>query len=369
MPTTTSIKSSPHDGVGAGPFLASGRRREPGPLQILLACGWLSRADAADPRLRIDSLTRSHRLVRVTAPDGRAVVVKQPMARATGGRDLSRELFVYRLAGWIPALAAALPATRHLDEQRQVLVVESLATGRQWPDETDLTPLPSPGVARQMGRAMAAWHRATANVPMASSLASGILHLPDTLAVATKDRSPSAARFMESIAADGQFTSALTEGAAMYRASCLIHGDIRPENWLVRRQAPPALVVIDWEMSGLGDPAWDFASACAESILHAIRRSDALADAPCGWPVETLPTLRDLVAGYQEVEQAALAGDADWARVTLFAGARLLHVASEWAEYPHNVDDGLVGQVTSQARRLLDARQPAAAALAEWAAP
>jgi hypothetical protein len=49
------------------------------------------------------------------------------------------------------------------------------------------------------------------------------------------------------------------------------------------------------------------------------------------------------------------------------AATRLLHVASEWAEYPYNIDGGRVDQIVGQARNLLRTRQLVAASLASWA--
>jgi len=48
-------------------------------------------------------------------------------------------------------------------------------------------------------------------------------------------------------------------------------------------------------------------------------------------------------------------------------GTRLLHVASEWAEYSYNIDGGGVDQIVGQARNLLRTRQRVAASLASWA--
>jgi thiamine kinase-like enzyme len=348
--------------------LAEKSRRPPlTPVQVLLACGWLTSADAEDSRLRVETLTRSHQVVRVTAPDRRVAIVKQSIHAQGHPRDLARELYVYRLAAWIGALAEVLPATLHLDEQRGLLVLESLAVGRNWPDDSDLVPLTSPGIARRLGRAMASWHRETKDIPMAPSLAAGILHLPDSLETAIDGRSASAQNFMRSVAVDREFAEALQAGASIYRHACLIHGDVRPDNWLVRREtAQPTLKVIDWEMSGFGDPAWDFGSACAESILQAIRSGVVLPRETSGWPEVAEPTLRELLDGYLTTGGGLAREEAEWERVVLYTGCRLLHVACEWAEYRHNVDDGLVDQIASQARGLLRARRPASASLARW---
>lgn len=340
------------------------------PLRVLVACGWLTAAEAADSRLRVDSLTRAHQVVRVTAPDGRAVMVKQPMPEARdSGRNLDRELYVYRLAAWMNALSMTLPAPLLIDETRQLLVFESLAFERNWPDELEIEPISAPGVAKQLGQVMAGWHRATKDIALEPSPAPGILYIADSIEAALEGRSGSAQTFIRSLAADPELCKALREGTQVYQPACLIHGDIRPDNWVVRRdQVPITLKVIDWEMSGLGDPAWDIGSACAESVIQVIRTGVSTMPDASGWPSLATPALREFLCAYAAAQGGIDASNsATWDRVTLLAATRLLHVASEWAEYPYNIDGGGVDQIVGQARNLLRTRQRVAASLANWA--
>ena len=132
----------------------------------------------------------SHTVSRVTKADGRRVVVKQvPRHALDAGRDLRRELFVYRLANWIGEVAAALPRPVHIDEQRQVLVIESLDDGPSWPSPAAARSISDPGVAARLGAVMAGWHRATTDAGLWLSPALGILHLPDALEHAVQGRS------------------------------------------------------------------------------------------------------------------------------------------------------------------------------------
>jgi hypothetical protein len=340
------------------------------PLRVLVACGWLTAAEAADPSLRVDSLIRSHQVVRVTAPDGRAVIVKQPTPEARqSGRNLNRELYVYRLAGWMDALSKTIPAPLLIDEARQLLVCESLAFERNWPDELDIEPISAPGVAKQLGQAMAGWHRETKDIALEPSPAPGILYIADSIEPMLEGRSGSAQAFIRSLIADPEFCEALREGAEEYQPACLIHGDIRPDNWVVRRdKVPLTLKVIDWEMSGLGDPAWDVGSACAESVIEMIRTGATAIPDASGWPPRAASALREFLSSYAAAQGGLDASNSvTWHRVALLAATRLLHVASEWAEYSYNIESGGVDQIVVQARDLLRTRQRAAASLASWA--
>ncbi len=340
------------------------------PLRVLVSCGWLAAAEAADSRLRVDSLARSHQVVRVTAPDGRAVIVKQPTPEARqNGRNLNRELYVYRLAGWIGALSKVLPAPLLIDERRQLLVCESLDIERNWPDGLEIEPISAPGVAEQLGRMMASWHRETKDIPLESSPAPGILYIADSIKPACEGQSSSAQAIMRSFSKDAEFCEACREGAQVYQPACLIHGDIRPDNWIVRRdKVPISLKVFDWEMSGLGDPAWDIGSVCAETVIQVIRTGvNALPDAS-GWLSLSASALHEFVCAYV-AEQGGIdaSSSATWDRVVLLAATRLLHVAIEWAENSYNIDGGGVDQIVGQARNLLRTRQRLAASLASWA--
>src|SRR5690606_15591689 len=119
-------------------------------VQALIACRWLQPEDATDPSLRIESLDRSHVVSLVISPDGRAAIVKHPSEGAAGaGRDLRRELFVYRLGSWIPAIGAILPRPLLIDETRQVLVLPMVGNPNTeaWPTNLDSTAITHRNVA------------------------------------------------------------------------------------------------------------------------------------------------------------------------------------------------------------------------------
>jgi hypothetical protein len=93
----------------------------PAPATVLRACGWL-KPDAGLTRVR--NLSSSHSVIIATREDGREAVVK--LARSGGQRRLNAELFVYRLASWMPELAGVTARPIHIDEAAQVLAMEAL---------------------------------------------------------------------------------------------------------------------------------------------------------------------------------------------------------------------------------------------------
>ena len=304
----------------------------------------------------MDETSSSHALVRVIAPDGRAAVVKQASpASVAAGRSLARELFVYRLGAWIPGVAAPLPEPVLLDEARQVIAIEALDTGVPWPDSTRTSSIASRGLAEQLGTLMAGWHRATTDTALWVSPASGILHLPDAVQHAAEGRPPATVNLMRLLADDPDLAGTLRHTRSRWRDRCLIHGDIRRENWILRRKGRrAALHVIDWELSGSGDPAWDLGSALAEFVLDNVR----------GDPDQTVPLteaqeprMRAFFAAYigargvlrpRRVE--------DWNHVVSCCVARLLHVACEWSDVQATVDGGPAARVVAHARDLLRRR-------------
>jgi len=357
--------------VAAGPTSAPGSerwRRPPSPLRTLVACGWLTEAQAKDPRVRVDSLVRSHAVVRVVAPDGRAAIVKHPThSGMANGRHMHREFFAYRLAGWMEAMAAVLPRAVLIDERRGILVLESLSTASSWPSYDALVPIGTRGVSAQLASAMARWFRATTGLASWPSIAEGVLHLPDAVEMAVEQRSPAGQAHMRALAADADIAAALRDARSLYRPLCLIHGDLRCDNWMWDHgRSPPRLAIFDWEMCGTGDPAWDIASVFAESVVDVIRGGTDLPRSANGWPAATELVVREFLPAYRAAAGPLDAGDArEWDRLVLFAAARLAHVACEWVEAEGTADGPATAAVLAHARWLLDRRKPAASLVRE----
>lgn len=328
-------------------------REPPSPLRVLVSCGWLTDDDSRDPRVRVEQVTSSHAIFRVTAPDGRVTVVKHvPQVAAAAGRSLRRELFVYRLARWIPALSAALPRAALIDEHRQSLVLEWLGPSGAWPSHDGGQSFARRGEAERLSGLMAGWHAATADLALWPTPAIGVLHLPDHLDTASQGRAHATRLLMQAIARDQELAGALRGALAGWRDRCLVHGDLRRENWIATARARRLeLKVLDWELSGSGDPAWDVASVVAELALDAIR---AGRDPAGGWTGAEARRARAVLHAYAAAGGLLALGEPAVRRhVVLCTVSRLLHVACEWAEMQQDAGDGPASAVLARARALL----------------
>jgi hypothetical protein len=285
-----------------------------------VAAGLVPEAAAASARL--EDVSRSHQVTRVTLPGVGSWVVKTP-ARAGQGRRLDPELFVYRMASWQPDLATVLPPARLVDERRQVLVMDAI-------DRVEPGGPASPELAIALGRAVGTWQRATRATAIPFMASAGALWLARTAPDAWGLANPAARALASSIVADEAFRRALDEGADRWRPACLVRGDLKWDNCLVDAAASPApsVRVIDWELAGRGDPAWDVACAIADAVMLARWTEPQAA-------LEPPPrAARDSVAAFGR-GYGATAGPVapeTWQTAAVFTVARLVHLALEYTE-------------------------------------
>ena len=117
--------------------------------------------------------------------------------------------------------------------------------------------------------------------------------------------------------------SACLEG---WQPECKIHGDLRDQNVLLTSDI--AVSIIDWETSGLGDPAWDLGCLLGE-------RAGAWVDAQVGpispYRVDVQSAGATLWQGYVGGGRGVESGLA--ARAARFAGLRMIQRSLETTQY------------------------------------
>jgi hypothetical protein len=346
------MKGEPEPTRAASGATVGDRRRSMTAVDVLVGCGWLSGASAADPRTRVESLSSSHLVTRVVRPDGQAAVVKQRSPAATpAGRRLRQELFVYRLARSMRAIADAVPVPIHIDEGRELVVLQGVPVAAPAASCVD------DGAALERLAVLAArWHRDTEDTGLWPSPALGILELPDALEFAAAGRAAATQRLMANITADSQLAGALREARAGWQDRCLIHGDLRRENWIAWTEREQVQVtVVDWELSGSGDPAWDLAAALAEISLRSVRDGRANGSP---WSAAQEDTAWRFLRAYVR-HGGLLTGPEtpdEWDHVLLCTIGRVLHVACEWSEMQTTSDEGPAAALLAEARTLYGRR-------------
>jgi len=317
---------------------------------VLRAAGLLGRAEQL-PGEPTD-LSRAHGVWAVPLPDGRRVVVKSAAFTASasspsGGvqEGLGAELFVHRMAVWCPPLRDAIPAPAVVDEGRGILVLEDLGAGHPVSLALVSGAIADPDVFfRLLGARIGAIHRATSGLPLPPARPPLVLQLlrpgdpagagASGLAAATRD-----------LAAALRSQPAVMAAAARLRTPAgraLVHHDLKWDNVAV---APgPVPVVVDWELAGAGDPAWDLGCLVAEHQLRSGPGATGLASPG-----------RALVRGYGEAARVSARAAGLFAqRVAVAAALRLAQFALEVAERSEHGDVEEAGDLAALATAHLD---------------
>jgi hypothetical protein len=325
---------------------------------FLLECGLIDPGWIVEGMLGIRSLARRNRNLRIEGPDGRGFLLKQPHDSA-GGELLRRERAFHEFCRDEPAAVPVTPFLPTLVHSRDVpvaLVFERIAWAVTMDATWSVGAIPGLAIAaaRALGRALATLHRAFGRSdPRHESRLAWLprdvpsvldLHRPSPALLATV--SPANVETLRILQSSEVLGDHLDRLRGCWLPEALIHGDIRPDNVLVRAprdaEAPDRLElwITDWEMVQVGDPAWDLAGAL-QGVLVAWVTSIPLADdADFGEMADRarLPlvdlhtTTRAMWAGYRD----GGAIDSDGAEILLrravsFVVARLIQSAWELA--------------------------------------
>ena len=320
-------------------------------IPYLLHLGLIDLRSLVREGAQVEEVPGRNRNFRVIAPR-RSWFLKQA-PRDEIGTDvlLAVEASLYR---WVAADAGPaglrpwFPSIRHYDAERSILVLDLIGEADQ-PNllEDESSPERPIELRRLLASAMATWHA----VPAQSMLVEGRLPegppwvfdltrpSPSTL----RELSPAQLSLLRAVQSQPAVRVALDRLRRDWRASALIHGDVKSSNVLVREDGQGTstqVVVVDWEMAQLGDPSWDVAGALHGFIMQAVMElelADTSAEAAAAELLGAVATrlcpahrdfCRDYIAaaGLSEAEAGALLR-----RVPSHVGARLLQSAYEWS--------------------------------------
>ncbi len=231
--------------------------------RLLLGAGLISNADIVEGGLTITRLGRRNCNIRVERADGTGFFIKQARNDTTARSVRNEARF---LESDLKELRIYVPHVVHHDPRLRVFVTElipsstAIGTPKSWKDVTAAQ-------VEELGRAIAIAHRTPSGIQIegASPTPRGISLLRPGLEF-FRDLTPANIQLISAIHHDRPLCELLTDLEVSWQSSNLIHGDLKFDN-IVFRDIECAIVLVDWEFAGLGDPRWDLGSILAD-LLH-----------------------------------------------------------------------------------------------------
>ena len=234
--------------------------------------GLLGARAVVDGGLRVADVSRKNRVFLVTADDEPCYVVKLP--DEAGDSGVAHEAAVLqRLRAEVGdgPLAAFLPTLVAYDAAEEVLVLEAPPAGQDLAQQHARGRF-SRALAREAGQALGLLHSVAPSAldgldPPDPSWAVTVhrLELP-----AMRTLTAAGVELVRMVQDSGELCDALDELHASWQTTSVIHGDVRWDNCLaVRRsgsQHRTRLLLIDWELSAAGDPAFDVGAYFGEYV-------------------------------------------------------------------------------------------------------
>jgi hypothetical protein len=232
--------------------------------RYLIARGLLSPESVVSGDLLMRDMSSRNRDYAVEVRSGLSLFVKQ--ALDPDDRYLQIEARRYsQLASLLPSV---MPRFVLWDEELAVLVVELVGDGDVHSTQAAASGKDAPAIGAAMGRAMGALHgstRVAAGIPVDEpAILPGVLslHRPDVSLF--RDASAAAIELVEIIQQDDWLPALLDELRRNYHFVALIHHDAKWDNFVIERaDAGLRTRLVDWELAGIGDPAWDVGSVLA----------------------------------------------------------------------------------------------------------
>ena len=226
----------------------------------LLSLGVVKPRAIVDEDFTVVDASRRNCVFLARARTGPTLVVKQAMSG--DGAALAHEAAVLRHLAGVPELAGHVPTVVHSEADR--LVLRTPGGARNWSEHQGrFARIP----ARILGRTLAVLHGLRTDLPDASIWGFQLPEPPHELLL---DLSAGAQDLVARIQASEFVCERLEELSRVDGDRGVVHADLRWENCLAL-PAPGArrrtrVLLIDWELAGRGDPAFDVGSVLAEYL-------------------------------------------------------------------------------------------------------
>jgi aminoglycoside phosphotransferase (APT) family kinase protein len=323
-------------------------------VSYLLGLGLLDLPSLVHDGLRLEEVPGRNRNFRVLGGPGHTFFLKQAPRRESGTTGpLAVEASLYEWVATEPRAAGlrhALPRSRHYDPEHSILVLD-LVTEAAHPHvlDTEASPPYLAALRRLVAAALAACHGVpvgpeAAIAPALPRGAPWVFDLARPAPASLRELAPAQLIVIQALQSRPEAMAALDQLRDDWRPSRLIHGDFKWSNVLVQRDGtgiPVRVLLLDWEMAQLGDPAWDVGSALHAFITEAVleletidgTKPEAAAGLLGAVLARLLPAHRDFWSRYLEAARLTEAEARDLrGRLSGHVAARLLKSAFEWSQ-------------------------------------
>lgn len=325
-------------------------------LDQLVAAHVIDNDRLVDEGITVESSSRRNRNLRITWPDGTGYLVKLPDGRSPlSRRTLRAEIHFYRLSRHVGTLDGLLVPMLYDDPERSMLVLELKSQHRTI---QELLTARAPGefpisVQRRAASALGRLHSTKLAVVDDVPQATGVAPIadygrPDPWILATATQSTMLV--LEMLNDLPEVTAGLTNLVRRWQPETLVHGDVRPDNFLVKGRSD--LRIVDWELWHIGDPAQDIGNLLAAAVAATLGEvalktphEQSVSESPSMNLEEASTVLQAVSAAVWEAYIAtreltgATAGRLA-ARTTLYAAARLVQAVMEMADRNDAVTPG-----------------------------
>lgn len=242
-----------------------------GVVRYLIGVGLLDPEQVVRGRVLVEERSRRNLNFLVHCGDA-GLFVKQGLG-VDKRLSVSAEAAAYRVLTEFESLGKYLVDARHFDPVGAIQVLNLVPRAISMRDHHVRTRRLPLVAARGLARALAHLHNGGPPPDLPAQLRRApaealAIHRPTTAAVDATSRAGRAVISM--IQAVPGFGDALDAAAGQWRYENVIHGDVRWDNCLVFGRPGSArttrLKLVDWELTRVGDPAWDLGSVFAEYL-------------------------------------------------------------------------------------------------------
>jgi aminoglycoside phosphotransferase (APT) family kinase protein len=234
----------------------------------LVDAGILDAENVLDGGVSVTDLSRSNEvsLVRV---DGQAQAVAKHVSVPVDEIDpFDAELAAYRFLAAEPETSAIAPRLLVAFPGDRALVLEAIDGAQSLHEAIAASPDSAEPLLAALGRLLAVLHGA--RCAASSGLAPRrpwVLGLAEGRAPAMLAGNAAAASVIDRIARHAGLRAAIAELDRVWVSVAPIHGDVKFDNVLVAGAPGAHVWLVDWELAGQGDPAWDLAGVVDGLLL------------------------------------------------------------------------------------------------------